>query len=47
LQVKNKIEDDDDDEGDEELQGVEDDDKKDGDFMDLSKYGEPESSDDE
>lgn len=45
--VKNKIEDDDDDEGDEELQDVEDDDKKDGDFMDLSKYGEPESSDDE
>jgi len=46
--VKNKIEDDDDDDdGDEELQNIEDDDKKDGDFMDLSKYGEPESSDDE
>jgi len=46
--VKNKIEDDDDDDdGDEELQNIEDDDKKDGDFMDLSKYGEPESSSDE
>jgi len=29
------------------LKDIDDDDAKDGDFMDLSKYGEPEDSDDE